>query len=380
MKNFTSTPIALAILALATTPAFASNNEGGDNHHQPTSSASAVVADGQISTQNSVTNTLSTNNSSLSGNVLNKAAGNIGVNVATGDNNQQANAAAISAADASFVFGSTDAHIAAFQQASQNYTSNNGHTNLAGMSGDVMSNVAGNIGVNMAAGNSNQQKNDLAIATGTSTNGSASVGVMQMNANNSTTNAPVQHQEVQYIPVNLTLNASGSYYGYGSGGYSGSNSGYYYGSQSGDTSGTSYQASNIYPDTWSGSSHPGGTSTGHIDIDSQTQGAVQNPAKPGVGGLAFDNTGTYSGSQSGYYYGGQSGGLGFQEAGYQALQGTVSGMLPVVITTNVNTTNTASLTDNVLASASGNIGVNIAAGTNNQQYNGLAVASISAPK
>lgn len=336
--NFNFTPVALAIVAFAASPAFASGggNNDNDHHQQPTSSATAVVVDGQVSAQNTVSNYLSTNDSSLSGNALNSAAGNIGVNVATGDNNQQANAAAISAADASLVFGSTDALVGAYQQASQNTTTNNGQTNRAGISGDAMANASGNIGVNMAAGNSNQQKNDMAIATGTSTNGTAVAGALQMNANNNTTNSPVSHQEVQNVDVNLALNATGTYQGGGFGGYAGGTSGTYHGTQS---------------------------SNNHDNHGNSMNSSSNNNDH---------NTTTESGS----YHGSESGLLGFAEAGNQTLSGTVTGSIPVVVVTNVATTNTAYLGDNALASAAGNIGVNVASGTNNQQFNGLAVASV----
>lgn len=338
------------------------------------SSTMAVVNDSQVSYQNDVMNQESTNSATVSGNVLKNAAGNIGVNVGAGDNNQQANAAAISAADASFVFGSTDAEVFAYQHAEHNTTVNNGQTNIAGASGDVAMNAAGNIGMNFAAGNSNQQKNDLAIATGTSRVATATVSVSQMNDHNTTVNNPVHREVVQYVPVSLALSAGGTYWGGGVGGYSGSTGGSYSGTQGGTTLGTSDQIGNVYPDMWSGSSHPGGSSTGHFDLDTQTQGG--SDLNNDGGALAFNNNGTYSGSHSGSYSGSERGALGFYEAGYQALAGTVSGMLPVVVVTNLATTNTASLSGNVLASASGNIGVNVAAGSNNQQYNGLAIASM----
>jgi hypothetical protein len=41
--------------------------------------------------------------------------------------------------------------------------------------------------------------------------------------------------------------------------------------------------------------------------------------------------------------------------------------------------NNASVGSNVLAGASGNIGLNVAAGTNNVQGNALAIANVSAP-
>lgn len=322
------------------------------------SSTTAVVNDSQVSYQNRVDNEESTNSAILSGNVVSRGAGNIGINEVAGDNNQQANAAAISAADASFVFGATDAEAFAYQHTEHNSTINRGQTNLASLEGNVASYGKGNIGVNIAAGNSNQQKNDLAIATGTSRVATASVSVMQMNDHNSTSNDPIHRETVEYRPVSLALNAGGTYSGGGVGGYAGSQSGTY--------SGTADQIGNVYPDMWEGQSHPGGAGIGHFDLDTATQGG--SDLNNDGGALAFNENGTSKGTASGQ--------LGFIEAGYQTLAGTVSGMVPVVVTTNLATTNTASLSGNVLSAAAGNIGLNVAAGTNNQQYNGLAISAI----
>lgn len=345
------------------------------------SSTTAVANDSQVSYQNRVDNEESTNSAILSGNVVSKGAGNIGINVVAGDNNQQANAAAISAADASFVFGATDAEAFAYQHTEHNSTINRGQTNLASLEGNIASSAAGNIGVNIAAGNSNQQKNDLAIATGTSRVATASVSVMQMNDHNSTSNDPIHRETVEYRPVSLALNAGGIYSGGGVGGYAGSQSGTYSGAAGGSTVGTVDQIGNVYPDIWAndpGDGHnvhptnnPGPVA--HMDLDTQTQGGSDLNGDGGA--LAFNQNGSYSGSERGTTSGTASGGLGFVEAGYQTLAGTVSGMVPVVVTTNLATTNTACLTGNVLSAAAGNIGVNVAAGTNNQQYNGLAISA-----
>lgn len=391
-SQFKNTPIALAVAAMFLSPiAFAdNNNDNGGRNHDPVSikkdisveqdvetegkvrvggyigidaSSMAVVNDAQASLHNEVSNTQVTNNAVVNGNALNTAKGNIGVNVSSGDNNQQANAAALSAADASFVFGSSDAEVFASQTTGGNNTSNLGNTNAAVLNGNALQNASGNIGVNISAGNSNQQKNDLAASVAVARMATATVKADQLNGGNTTTNSPIHTETVEYRSVNLALSASGSYGGGGTGQYSG-----------GSTSGQSYQANNIYPDSWSGASHPSGFSTGHIDIDGQTQGAVLNPIKNGndalgtpIGGLAFDNTGSYSG-----------GSLGFINSGDVALSGSVTGMVPVVVAVNLTTTNTALLGDNALQNASGNIGVNITSGTNNQQFNGMAMSSTQA--
>ena len=124
---------------------------------------------------------------------LNGAAGNVGANVAAGDNNQQANAAAIATADAFFVFGfgeglQANASIGVTQQAYDNYLSNYGTQNNASVV-DSGNDVQGSVGINVAAGNFNQQKNDMAIASSEQAfTAEASVNVLQESSGNDTHN------------------------------------------------------------------------------------------------------------------------------------------------------------------------------------------------
>lgn len=156
------TLIALAVSALVAAPAFADS--------------AASVNDEQIGLFNFVYNEGVLNSASVNNRVLQYANGNIGLNVAAGSNNQQANAAAL--ADAQFSFGGAAASIDAAQVSGVNGTVNvpawywDGHywywyqstTNTASMNDRALQNVSGNVGVNIAAGDGNQQKNDLAIA------------------------------------------------------------------------------------------------------------------------------------------------------------------------------------------------------------------------
>jgi hypothetical protein len=397
------TPIALALAALFISPlAFADRSNdgpnGGNNNHDGVSikkdisldqdiaikglvlvggiarvdaSSTAIVDDKQINGDNEVLNNEVTNAAAVNGNALNNASGNIGVNVTAGDNNQQANAAAFSAADASFVFGSSDAEIFATQAVVGNTTNYQGNTNAATLGGNALQNASGNIGVNISAGNNNQQKNDLAASVAVARIATATVQANQLNGGNTTNNTPIHKEEVQNVAVNLALNAGGYYFGGGVGGYSGS--------ASGTTTGTSDQIGDVYPDIWTGdaanvpagqqhSPHPGGSADGHFDLDTQTQGG--SDLNNDGGALAFNNSGTYSGKEKGT--------LGFIESGIQSLAGTVTGNIPVVVAVNLATTNTSVLGDNALQNASGNIGVNIASGTNNQQFNGLAISATQA--
>lgn len=299
------------------------------------SSSAALVDDKQINYLNEVDNDQTRNSAVVDGNAMQSATGNIGLNVTAGDNNQQANSAALASADASFLFGSADAEIFARQDAQSNSVSNRATTNNAALSGSALQNASGNIGVNISAGSNNQQKNDLAASVAVARMATATVAVKQMNDHNSTTNSIKQEDRVTFVPVNLSLGATGRY------------------------AGISDQNGNQYLDTWNGASHPGGGSTGHIDLDNSVQGASDRPQPSSLAPNAPRSTG---------------GALSFNEAGQLALSGTVSGFVPVRTQISIATTNTASLNGNALQNARGNIGVNIASGTNNQQYNGLALA------
>ncbi|GLQ52664.1 hypothetical protein ACFFJT_21050 [Dyella flava] len=130
------------------------------------------------------------NDSNISGDVGNSASGNVGVNQAAGDFNAQGNSAAIAAAgssssssgDANFTFGCdygncggdpgsssaggmADAETFAHQSLSGTNTSNQGTTNSTNISGDAFNGASGNIGVNQASGDNNEQLNSLAAAT-----------------------------------------------------------------------------------------------------------------------------------------------------------------------------------------------------------------------
>jgi hypothetical protein len=145
----------------------------------------------QSSSNNWVTNDAAVvNSSNISGDVGNSASGNVGVNQAAGDLNAQGNSAAIAAAgtasssdDASFAFGCdkgsdcgtgpgsssaggmADAETFAHQSLSGAHTTNQGTTNNTNISGDAFDGVSGNVGVNQASGDNNEQLNQLAAAT-----------------------------------------------------------------------------------------------------------------------------------------------------------------------------------------------------------------------
>lgn len=286
----------------------------------------AVVENNQSSSGNMTDNSYHDNDSSIGENAFSEATGNIGVNVAAGDNNVQANSAALASIDADFAFGSGDAEVFSQQSSVYNGVYNYGSTNTASVSGAAFEGASGNIGVNVASGNNNVQANNMALSSYSGNLGEASVSNVQMAMANGTYNMGVVQDSVEYVDVNLALDASGTY------------------------EGTATHTGAYYPEIWTGNIEHDGPGTepwGHIDIDG-------------------DNA---TGDER----------LTFAEEGDLALGGTVSGQLPFFIqTVTQKTNNTASISGTAFAGASGNIGVNMASGTSNLQANSLALTAISA--
>lgn len=151
-------------------------------------SAAVAIEDGtQSVSDNRVINAAGVGNtSSISGNVGENSSGNVGANVAAGDNNAQGNAAALAASVAPASSGSgssqsngwgsgsgkstsagsmADAEAFADQSAAFDSTLNLGTQNKASVGGSAFENASGNIGVNVASGDDNEQLNGLAAST-----------------------------------------------------------------------------------------------------------------------------------------------------------------------------------------------------------------------
>ncbi len=222
------------------------------------------------------------------------------------------------------MFGTATASTSVLQSGYGNTLNNYSNPNTASLSNSA-NNVSGNLGVNVAAGNFNQQKNDLAAAVSNGQYSTAGSAASQTSTGNTTVNSANYAYGGTY--VSLKLNADGSY------------------------KGTSDQIGDVYLDTWEGQTHPGGSNTGHIDVDSQAQGAKD---------LNHDG-----------------GAFAFKEKGDVDLKGTVSGFIPAIVGFKTPVTNNASLS-NSLQNVSGNVGVNIAAGGGNQQSNSCPSPPVAA--
>ncbi len=306
------------------------------------SAAIAVIDNRQSISNNLAGNELLTNDASIADDVGSDASGNMGFNVAAGDNNTQDNAASLSAADASFSFGMADAEVFVNQAGFGNTTINYGVTNSAGVGGNAFSGATGNIGVNVTSGNNNEQKNALAASVATTAYAQSSISSNQVSTGNIVGNSGYAEAMTNTTDVTLTGTVTAADDG-GMGTYTGT--------------GSAYQQTNFYPDHWSSESHPGGSGTGHSDWDIDTQGAVANPNRPGVGGMAWDTE--------------ESGVIDLSDL---ELVASLTGTVTTTSWLNVDATNTASLSGSAFSAASGNIGVNVSAGTGNLQANSLALA------
>lgn len=171
----TKLKVSLVAAALA---AFASTAAMADEHHDRgptwvTASASAVDLQGILF--NDICNFNLPNTATLSGDTASYASGNIGVNISAGDTNVQDNAAALSSVDSSFVFGSSSSSVGVGQLNANNETTNIAVQNKARIGDNAFLGASGNIGVNVAAGTGNGQKNTMAASVTSLGNVSASI-------------------------------------------------------------------------------------------------------------------------------------------------------------------------------------------------------------
>ncbi|MHA6575888.1 hypothetical protein [Pseudomonas yamanorum] len=205
--------MALKPLVFALTALMAVAAQAGGWHPTPvaTGTVAAVVTDTQVSKDNKFDDTKTTNNASATGS-LNGHSGNLGANVASGSGNQQDNAAAItsSADDAASVFAVADI----YQESRNNKFDNKGTQNNASLNNSA-NNSSGNTGVNVAAGQGNQQKNNLAIVTADGNNVAAASNTEQQSLDNHFLNAAASTHgyggQSTYVSNNASLNNSGNY-------------------------------------------------------------------------------------------------------------------------------------------------------------------------
>ena len=312
------------------------------------SSSASLVSQNQNNNHNKVLNTMTDNTADASDNALQGSSGNIGLNITAGDNNFQDNSAALSRVDAEFVFAGADT--ISNQNAEFNNTFNYGTRNRATLSGNTLRDATGNIGVNISAGDSNLQANSLAASVNTDgTMAEATVSSLQTGDHNFTNNLGQKEKVYDTVAVTMEGSVSGTL-------------------PDAEYVGTSDQYGDLYLDYWSGDTHPDGQQLGHIDVDNVVQAELPD-------GTVLDASDIDPNGDGGAFFFNEEGEILFSEAGEVTLGGSFTGE---VVTTRWIVRphqNNATLGGNALRNASGNIGVNVAAGTNNLQGNHLSIAA-----
>ncbi len=216
-------PLVFAMAAVMAAGAYADNNRGGGHHggghQQPDpydtydAGAMASIDNEQHMGGNWVNNEGTENTATVSGS-LNDTSGNVGANVAAGDMNQQANEAVIAVADEKFLFGTAVSSISVTQHGGGNDVHNYSTQNTATMS-DTGNGSSGNIGLNMTAGNFNQQKNAMAISVSAGRKAAASTSVTQELGGVDVDNQA--NLKAEYAKVSLSVGLKGGYWGEGEG-------------------------------------------------------------------------------------------------------------------------------------------------------------------
>lgn len=205
-------PLVFALAALMAVAAQADSNKYKPTPTPAGGVVAAVVTDSQVSKNNKFGDTKTENDASATKS-LNDSNGNLGANVASGTGNQQDNAAAItsSAGKAWFVLSEADI----FQQSQHNNFVNQGTQNNASLKNSA-NDSSGNVGVNVAAGQGNQQKNNLTIVVADGTSVASVANTEQESLNNNYLNQAATkygyfgYGKSQYVNNNASLQNSGN--------------------------------------------------------------------------------------------------------------------------------------------------------------------------
>ncbi|MDD2058252.1 heme utilization protein [Pseudomonas putida] len=383
--------------------------------------ANAGAYDEQNSEDNRITNEGTINGAAMTDSATG-TSGNVGVNVAAGAGNQQDNAAAIANAgssvaeiDNTFVFGTANATASVSQYSDNNKVNNYGSTNSALMSGSG-SGGSGNMGINVAGGDLNQQKNTMAIANSNAPLGNANATASaEQNGPGLVVNNNAD-RTYRVDTITLTKSASGStFYGKasnangsnssssnfevaGSKGWSASGSKGFEasGSNSHEAEGAasaSLEASlELSADasktvSWDYGRHNNGERTNSVEgsLNAEVNASVETEWSKSHSSSfekaydssfekefesSFEKSGSKS-SESEYDHS-----KSYAESSAYDLSNTISFQVLTPTGWANPVTNTAVLSGSVNG-GSGNLGVNVAAGVGNQQSNSLAISNTS---
>ncbi|WP_163558649.1 hypothetical protein [Halomonas sp. NO4] len=261
-----------------------------------------------------------------------------------------------------------------------NTVTNDGSENDATMGGDSLSGSSGNIGANVAAGDSNSQANDAALATSDAAevfgqaeaySAQSASGNMVNNIGSSNT-AQLGGNSLQNAAGNIAANVAA-----GVGNAQQNSLAVSSNSASGDANATSAGVQSTYGNTTGNGPairETGGTAEVDLDVTLDTSDLAMEQ-QDSVDIPIYDDQGTRDSSNQDHV--GELEELAFQGTEDSELEMTVSGEVPTSGLTYTDRHNDASLNGSALSGASGNIGANVAAGTNNLQRNSLSIASSS---
>ena len=321
-----------------------------------------------------------TNSASASNHVLQDATGNIGLNVAAGADNMQANNTALSHALGVLPSGQAAATIESAQISGPfALAMAGGNNDTASLSNHVLQNATGNIGANIAAGDANMQGNNLAVsfnrggldayAGAGSMQVAGLVGALTMGADN---DATLSNHVLQNASGNIGVNVAA-------------------GEQNMQANGLSVAtAQSVYPysptaTTGSsiaqvGNSQNGGIIAGSLNIGSDNDAALSNHVLQNASGNIGVNAA--AGTQNmqannvavAMNMATSSGGVANSSIANNQNAGPFGGSLSLAGDDD------ASITNHVLQNATGNVNVNVASGADNMQANGLAATDNNAGK
>ena len=347
----------------------------------PLALAGAYVQGDQVSALNQgVAGFNAPNNSTVNGQSLRGASGNIGVNVASGMQNQQANTTAIAsnsniddvAASSAYM---TTGQAAIFNFALQGLTG----ANSAVMDGSALENASGNLNVNITSGIFNQQRNSMSLATKAQSDGAFTTAfTTQMSVLNADLTGYMANHA--WLGGDALLGATGNL---------GVNI----------ASGLSNQQSNglsVAHATNTDSEGYGLTSSALVNSNQGLGGTVAYQGVPffffnymhnhaGLGSTALKNASGNIGvniAAGGLNQQGNSTAISVltDTSNSQDVASAGAGVNQVSMDNRVmdtGVTDTATINGQAGRGASGNIGINMAAGVGNQQQNGLALAVVA---
>lgn len=349
--------------------------------------AEALVQGDQYSVDQQVTNKMHKNDATVNTNVLNSASGNIGVNQAAGDNNIQSNALAL--ADQNAVFGQATSQVMFDQGAFGNTANNTPAANSASLYNNVLNGASGNIGVNIAAGDSNVQRNGAAISVGNNNLSIATVSSEQKNAGNDTDNEGAVSQwgtqavrSGDVLTTSYSKNASFKAGFAANGAFSKSGNGSHsYRNDAATDNATSVMVSGSTTCN-GGACHASGTKSVDDPLTANVMVSVSGNGSSGSATANGDvNQDTLTTNSTSWKFARNfdfskkfhaNGSIQAQDV--QQLAEVCTKYIPVPLQVSWSY-DTANLSNGVLNNASGNIGVNMAAGTNNLQENVMALAA-----